>query len=149
MKLPLPLRRIALRRWSWIGFKVVGFLYGLALLLFTPQQITETLPNAIHNVAGALMVGAVISIVGLVMVSQTGRVAVWGLTVELVGIGLVAGAVLGYFITQLYLVFTLPNGTDRVALCVLLVWVIAALVARFSIVYPRRAKEGHDPRKDV
>lgn len=149
MGISTALRRITLRRWSWIFFKVAALSYGVTLWVFTPKVIAETLPASITNIAFALIVGALVSIAGIVMVSQTGRVAVWGLTVELMGIMMVAAGVAAYLLTQIYLVVTLPTGTDRIAFCVLLVWVLAALFARAVIVMPRRHKEGHDPRKGM
>jgi hypothetical protein len=149
MHIPDFIKRITLRRWSWIFFKVGAFLWALHLILFTPPQVAEVLPSTIYTLSATIMVGALISIGGLVMVSQHGRTAVIGLTVELVGIVLVALSTFGYLITQVYLVYSLPDGAGRIAFCYLLVWILLALVARFVIVFPRRQQEGHDPRKDA
>lgn len=148
MHIPAFIKRITLRRWSWIAFKASAFLWALHLILFTPPVVAQTLQSTIFLLAGTIMVGSLISIAGLVMVSQQGRTAVIGLSVELIGIILVTLSTAGYLWTQIHLAYTLPDGASRIAFCYLLVWIITALIARLVIVFPRRQQEGHDPRKD-
>jgi hypothetical protein len=143
------IRRLSIRHWAWIHFKLTLAAWSVLLVVFTPTVVLGTLGGAvILLVAGATFVGAMVSVLGIVLSAQTGSAAVVGLSVELAGLFLMLAGPVAYTITQVGLVLTDPSGSQRIALAAFAYAMCAALLCRILVVAPRRAREAHSLDKE-
>ncbi|MEV8023652.1 hypothetical protein [Microbacterium sp. NPDC080220] len=138
--------------WAQLHAKAAAALWAIVFFIITPQRVSDSLGAVlIWVMTSSTLLGAVVSIVGLVMAARhpdespselrsTLRRTLRGLAIELLGI---AGMLLGialYFLTQAVLSFG-PEGDQRVALTVFVYFTGAMLVARLVSVRRRRRKE--------
>ncbi len=138
--------------WAQLHAKIAGAAWPIVFFVITPQRVSDSLGSVlIWVMTASTFVGALVSIVGLVMAARhpdeesaelrrTLRRTLRGLAIELLGI---AGMLLGialYFLTQAVLSFG-PDGDQRVALTVFVYFTGAMLVARLVSVRRRRRKE--------
>lgn len=143
-------RKLTIRHWSWIHFKVAMFVWAAILLGYTPTAVAGALGAVVLTISIVTMLGSVTSIVGIIMSAQYGtKAGVIGISVELAGLYFMGSGPLAYFITQLWLALTLPQGSQRYALVVFAYAMCVALTCRILIVAPRRNREAHDPTKGV
>lgn len=133
-------KRLTKADWSWFHFKIALLAWSITLLIYTPIPIANALGPVAAVFTSLTAVGVVISLVGLVMSAQIGKIGLIGLTVEYSGIIFTFAGPVNYLITQIYLAVKEPDGHNRYALCVLAYVVISALAARFRIVRNRRVK---------
>lgn len=145
------LRKLTLRHWVWIHFKVAMLAWVTALMIYTPTKIHNALGLGVVLLFVAVTaLGAVTSMVGIVMSAQSGtRTGVIGISVELAGLYFMSAGPAAYLLTQVWLVFTATDGNQRIALCFQAYLICAALLCRIVIVAPRRNREAHDSTKDV
>lgn len=143
-------RRLTLRHWSWIHFKVAMLVWAAILLTYTPTAVAGALGAVVILISVVTILGSLTSMVGIVMSAQHGtKVGVIGISVELAGLYFMGAGPLAYLITQLWLAVTLPGGSQRYALVVFAYAMCVALTCRILIVAPRRNMEAHDPTKGV
>jgi hypothetical protein len=151
--IPTPLRRIPLRNWAVIYFKLSVGLWAVVLMTHQPQLVSDTADRFfVISYLAATLFGVVVSMVGLVISSQKGRrwyVPV-GSGIELGGILFSIIGPLCYGITQLSILISTPSLTDqRVHLIFLAHALFSALMVRIAVVGPRFAREVARPRKAV
>lgn len=141
-------KRLTLRHWSWIHFKLAMLAWVGMLLAFTPTAVFGALGGVVVLISAVTIGGALTGIIGLIMSAQTGRTAVIGISIELAGLLFMAAGPVAYLITQIFLA-TLPAGNQRYALVLLAYVVCSALLCRILIVAPRVRQEAHDQSKDL
>jgi hypothetical protein len=136
------LKRLTLVHWAWMHAKVALGVWAVLLYTFTPERVNLALGWVlIGSVTLVTLVGAVVSIVGLVMSVQLGRVALAGLTIELSGLYfMLLGGAFPYLVTQFSLAFG-SAGSDRIALTAFAYAMCAFLLCRIALVTSRRRKE--------
>ena len=143
-------RKLTLRHWSWIHFKFAMLVWAVVLLGYTPTAVAGALGAVVITISTVTIVGSVTSIVGIVMSAQNGtKAGVIGISVELAGLYFMGAGPVAYFITQVWLALTLPEGSQRYALVVFSYAMCVALACRILIVAPRRNREAHDLTKGV
>jgi len=131
------------RDWGWLYFKLSSVVWLGLLLWLTPTSISAALGMiaAVFTTAG--ICGAVVSSAGLVMASRGGVHLRRGLGVELSGLVVMVIGPVGYFLTQMWLMFDRPDGVaERAALCALAHLLCAAMACRIIIVITRRKRVG-------
>jgi hypothetical protein len=136
------LKRLTLVHWAWMHAKVALGVWAVLLFMFTPERVNLAVGGLlIGGITLVTLIGAFVSVVGLVLSVQSGRTALTGLTVELAGLYfMLFGGAVPYFITQLYLANTLA-GIDRIALTAFAYAMCAFVVCRIALVTSRRRKE--------
>lgn len=134
------LKNLTLQDWSWVHFKLAMIAWSIALYTFTPRAIMAALDWLAIMAPTVTIIGGVVSLVGLFMAVQPGRVGVLGLTIELSGLYFMTAGPIVYLIAQTYLASTLENGDQRYALTVLAYVICAALLCRILIVLPKRSR---------
>lgn len=132
--------------------KVAGAAWPVAFVLLTPQRVSDSLGIVlIWVMTASTFIGALVSIVGLVMAARSSeedpselrstlRRTLRGLAIELLGIAVMLLGIGLYFLTQAVLSFG-PDGDQRVALAVFVYFTAAMLIARLVSVRRRRRKE--------
>jgi hypothetical protein len=151
-RLPTALARVPGRNWAWAYFKAAVAAWALSLLLNQPKLVTATAQPAFVRVFLSLcIIGAVISIIGMIMSSQYGRwIQPVGVVVELSGILLAMIGPLCYGITQVsILAYGTDSDTSRLHLVFLAHALFAGLFARGYVVARRFWREATDTRKAV
>jgi hypothetical protein len=136
------LKRLTLVHWAWVHAKVALGAWAVLLYLFTPERVNLALGWVlIGSVTLVTLVGAVVSVIGLIMSVQPGRIALVGLTVELSGLYfMLLGGAVPYLVTQFSLISSV-SGSDRIALTAFAYAMCAFLVCRIALVTSRRRKE--------
>jgi len=132
-------RAITPRHWGWIHFKVaLGFGWGTAILFYPPPSIQQDLNHdTVYVWAFGTIIGAVISIVGILMtVSHRDHRKITGLGVESVGIVLLGGGPLQYFLLQLGYLFD-GEFEARYQLTWFAYAMLAAIIVRAIIIVPQ------------
>lgn len=137
------MRRLTIRHWSWIHFKLAVLVWMILLATFTPTKLGVAVGIILILVATVTIIGSVVSIAGIIMTAQTGKTAVLGITVELGGLWFMLAGPAVYLFTQIYLAITLEDGDQRYALVALSYAFVAALLCRIVIVKPRQSRAGH------
>lgn len=135
-------KRLTPVHWAWVHAKVALGTWAALLLTFTPERVNSALGwTLIGSIALVTILGALVSIVGLVMSVQAGRYALTGLTIELSGLYfMLLGGAVPYLVTQFSLTFA-AAGSDRIALTAFAYSMCAFLVCRIALVTSRRRKE--------
>lgn len=143
-------RKLTLRHWAWLHFKLALLAWAIILLTYTPSSVVGALGMLVGFVAVVTIVGTAVSSVGIIMSAQglSTRAGVTGISVELIGLCFTTAGPLSYLITQVCLAFG-PEGEQRYALCLYAYAMCAALACRILIVVPRRNREAHDQTKEV
>lgn len=142
------LRRLTLRDWGWINFKIaLGVLFPLFVLVSPPSALNATFSVVVYAWLATTFIGGLTSTTGIIMSAQPGRVGVIGLTVELAGlIFMFAGP---FLLLVVYLALWLARVEVRMT-AVGLTWSLcAALLARAAIIVPVYVREAHDTSKEV
>jgi hypothetical protein len=136
------LKHLTLVHWSWLHAKVALGAWAVLLYIYTPERVDLALGWALIGcVTLVTLIGAVVSVVGLIMSVQPGRITLAGLAVELSGLYfMLFGGAIPYLITQFSLAGKGP-GTDRIALTAFAYAMCAFLVCRIALVTSRRRKE--------
>jgi hypothetical protein len=139
---------LGLRDWAWLYFKASAIVWMLLLVVFTPPQVGNALGGVTWFIAAVTIIGALVSSCGLVLSTRVGlRTIATGIGVELGGLALMWAGPFVYFVTQVYLVCTLPweVAKDRLALTGLAQLLCAAMVCRIAIVFTRwrRSRKVH------
>lgn len=129
------LQRLTPVHWAYIHFKLaIGVAWPIALWVFTPAVVNDALQRTIISaMSGVTIVGGIMSVVGLVMTAQRGKVRTIGVSIELAGIALLSSGPLAYFLTQATLAL---DNTDRVALAFFSYAMLAALICRLVMLLP-------------
>lgn len=142
------LRRLTPVHWAYIHFKLaIGVAWPAALWIFTPAAVNDALQRTIiTSMAGATITGGVMSIIGLVMTAQVGKVRTIGVSIELAGIALLSSGPLAYFLTQATLAL---EDTERVALAVFSYSMLAALICRLVMLLPWFIREAQADGKSL
>lgn len=147
-KLGRVLARLTPVHWAYIHFKlIIGIAWPLTLWALTPAVVNEALQRAIvTTMASVTVIGGLLSIVGLIMTAQRGKVRTIGVSIELAGIAFLSSGPLAYFLTQAYLAL---ENTERAALAVFSYAMLAALACRLVMVLPWFIREAQAEGKDV
>ncbi|WP_307083520.1 hypothetical protein [Arthrobacter agilis] len=142
------LKRLTPVHWAYIHFKfALGVVWPTVLWLLTPTAVNDALQRTIvTTMAGATILGGIMSITGLIMTAQRGRVRTIGVSIELAGIALLSSGPLSYFFTQAYLAL---SNYERAALAVFAYAMLAALICRFVMLLPWFIREAQAEGKDV
>jgi hypothetical protein len=147
------IKNVPLRNWSWVYFKFSIALWTVVLALNTPKAVSDT-AQAIFVVSylGATTLGAVISVVGMVIAAQPTKR--WympvGTGIELGGILFMFIGPLCYAATQVAIILDGAADSDgRIHLIFLSHALVAALMVRLVVIGPRFVREVKLPRKSV
>ena len=140
------LKRLTPVHWAYIHFKLaIGVAWPVALWVFTPAAVNDALQRTIiSTMSGVTIIGGVMSIVGLVMTAQRGKVRTIGVSIELAGIALLSSGPLAYFLTQATLAL---DNSDRVALAFFCYAMLAALICRLVMLLPWFIREAQTDGK--
>lgn len=143
-------KRLTPIHWAYLHFKLaIGVAWPATLWAVTPTVLHDALKmQMVGLMCLTTLLGALLSIVGLVMTAQRGRVRTIGVSVELAGIALLSSGPLAYFLSQTTLAFS-GNGHERAALAVFSYAMLAAIVCRLIMLIPWFIREGRDERKEV
>jgi hypothetical protein len=148
-KLGRGLARMRVRDWAWVQVKlVVGVGWPVNLLLHPPRASAAALGPALAVVAIVTILGATVSLVGLIAARQRGKLAVIGLTVETVGISFVLAGTVAYWLTQVALLSG-PDGEQRIAFSWYAYGMAAAFAARLAIVLTERHEQAVRPERTI
>lgn len=149
------LRNLTLRHWGWLHFKVALIYWANVMYRWTPVAVADTLREPYLVIwTGMTVFGGLLSIVGLVMSAQpaNNRFHVVGVSIELAGLCFFIIGPIVYWTTQLSLIVTnadhLPFGERmhiRYALVCFAYAMIAAIIARILVVFPRFRKYSRRP----
>lgn len=136
------------RHWGWLHFKLALFYWANVMYRWTPNAVADSLREPLLLIWTLLTcIGAVVSIVGLVMSAQpaNNRFHVIGVSIELSGLCLFIIGPFVYWTTQLSILLTRSDGAPnmvtemhtRYAICCFAYAMMAAIVARILVVLPR------------
>lgn len=131
--------RMTPRHWAWLHFKLaLGLGWGTAILFVAPPTIKDKLnEDTIQIWALGTIVGAVICIIGIFMtVARDERWKIWGLGVEGIGIILLGGGPLQYFLLQVGYLFD-GEFASRYQLTWFAYAMLAAIIVRLVIIVPQ------------
>jgi hypothetical protein len=143
------LSRLRVRDWAWVQVKiVVGIGWPVQLLIHPPAGPARALGGALSTVAIVTILGALVSLFGLIAARQRGGIAVVGLTIETVGIGFVLAGLIAYWLTQVALLSG-PDGEQRQALAWYAYGMAAAIAARLAIVLTERHEAAVRPERRI
>lgn len=142
------LRRLTPVHWAYIHFKLaLGMAWPVALFFYTPTVVNDALQRTIvSTMCGVTILGGVMSIIGLVMTAQRGKVRTIGVSIELAGIALLSSGPLAYFFTQATLAM---HDLDRVALAFFSYAMLAALICRLVMLLPWFIREAQAEGKTL
>jgi hypothetical protein len=142
------LKRLTPVHWAYIHFKLaIGIAWPIALWAFTPAVVNDALQRTIvSSMAGTTILGGLMSVVGLVMTAQRGKVRTIGVSIELAGIALLSSGPLAYFLTQATLAL---ENTERIALAFFCYAMLAALICRLVMLLPWFIREAQPDGKSL
>lgn len=142
------LKRLTPTHVAYIHFKLaLGVVWPATLWALTPSVVNDVLQRAIlSTMCGVTIIGGTMSIIGLVMTAQRGKVRTIGVSIELAGITLLCSGPLAYFLTQATLAI---GDTERAALAVFAYSMLAALLCRLVMLLPWFIREAQPEGKGV
>lgn len=138
--------------WAQFHAKGAAATWAIFLVAYTPARVGASLGWVlVAALAGLVLIGALLSMAGLVMAARDDekdpialrrdlRRSLRGLGVELVGVILIIFGIALYFLTQAALTFG-PDGDQRRALTVFAYFAGSMTVGRLASVLHRRRKE--------
>jgi hypothetical protein len=146
---------MTLRHWGWLHFKLALIYWANVMYRWTPIAVADTLKEPYLAIWTTMTIfGGALSVVGLIMSAQpaSNRFHVIGVSIELAGLCFFIVGPIVYWTTQLALLLTnadhLPLDArmhTRYALCCFAYAMIAAIVARILVVFPRFRKYSKRP----
>lgn len=140
------LRRLGAQHWAWINFKVGMFMFALSVLIVRPSS-TDTLNYWVGLIwCWSCLVGALVSIAGIVWTAQPGDHArKYGTATELCGLILLGIGPLVYWIIMTAIVVTHePGWEQRIGVMWFAYAMTAVVVARAMSITPRYMREVRD-----
>jgi FtsH-binding integral membrane protein len=133
------LKNVGVGNWAWVNVKLGLFLFGLSILIFTPQGARDTLQWAtIWLWAFSCIVGAAVSVTGLIMSKQPyDHPRKYGVFLELAGLIMLLLGPAVYWIIQTYIVLSHGDMWEqRVALMWFTYAFTGVIIARIVTVVP-------------
>lgn len=129
-----PFNRLRIDHWSWVHAKAVLFVCGFLYFVETPPSHLEELGYFLTDlVALFIMMGSVVSVIGLVISTSEDRTkVVTGLEIERFGLGIALCGPVIYTLVQLTLVSEVPSAITRACFSYALA---AFIAARFVVIH--------------
>ena len=141
-----------IRKTAWLHWKATLLLWGLAMMFYPPTKVQAVLQNDVlgqtihYTWTGMAVIGAAVSIVGISISYSPNPVVIRKRAVptELTGLFIMFVGPLLYFTTQFGLLIgdLSDSFRDRFALTIYAWAMVAVVLARFCMVFPRFHKEG-------
>ncbi len=143
------LKRVRLQDWAWVHFKfALGIAWPLLTLAALPPSVNTIQQGVVYAWFGLTIVGAILSIVGIIMSAQPGKAGVLGIPIELAGLVFLFAGPFLLFLVYMWLYFW-PNGTEIRPTVIGLTWALwAGVLARSALILPRYRREAHDETKE-
>lgn len=126
---------LQLRHWAQIQFKAAIVLWMTILALYTPTLASAALGASVLILVGVTIFGALVAITGVVMSSCPGVIGRRGYGIELAGLCSMLVGPSAYFVTQIIIASSIPDGWHERGAYVVALWVIvSAVLSRAAIV---------------